>query len=121
MSLAGKLNSNRNTVREDINTKEIEYVSAVDLLKEVKPKFPVKIVGFFIKNGDYGEQVTIIVELKDGEVLGVNIPKRYAEMFKNFSDDEVEDIKAGALGIQAITPDLKTPKGKTTGIEFCDM
>ena len=119
MSLAGKLNTNRKTVREDVDTKEINYVSAVDLL-ELKPKFPVKLIGFFTKNGDYGEQITVIAETKD-EILGVNIPSRYVKMFKEFSDEEIEEIKAGKLGIKSITPDLKTPKGKTTGIEFCDM
>lgn len=122
MGLAGKLNSGRrNTVPDEIDTKNIRYISAADYAKDVS-EYPLALAGFFIKDGDYGKQVTVIVRTVNGtNFLGLNIPKRYVEMFESFTEDEVEDIKAGKLGISMIEPDVKTPKGKTTAITFIDM
>lgn len=120
MGLSSKLTSSRKTVREDVDTKDIAYVSAADLAASKGIKYPIPVIGFFTKTGDYGKQITLIVEIKN-EIMGVNIPKRYAEMFEAFNAEEVEQLKDGALGIAAIVPDVKTPKGKTTMIEFCDL
>lgn len=120
MGLAAKLNSGRSTVRDDVDTKDIAYISAADLASSKGLKYPITIIGFFIKDGDYGEQITLICEIKD-DIMGVNIPKRYAKKFSAYTDEEVEMIKQGALGISEIIPDVKTKKGKTVSIEFCDM
>lgn len=120
MGIAAKLNNGRKqTVREDIDTKDIQYIKADELAK-MNPSYPLRLAGFFIKDGDYGKQVTIIVD--DGnDVYGVNIAKRYTEMFEDLNDDEVEDVKAGKLAISEIKPNVSTPKGKTTYIEFIDV
>lgn len=121
MGIAAKLNSGKKqTVREGINTNEIEYIK-IDELAKANPPLPLKLAGFFIKNGEkYGKQVTIIVD--DGnDVYGVNIAKRYTEMFEDLTDDEVEDVKAGRLAISEIKPNVSTPRGKTTYIEFIDV
>ena len=121
MGIASRLNTGRKqTVKEGIETSEIEYMSAADYAG-TKPKYPVHLAGFFLKNGDYGEQVTIIVDDPKQGVLGVNIPKRYAELFKELSDEEIEAVKAGDLMISKIETNVKTPKGKTTVIEFADV
>ena len=62
MGIANKLNTGRKqTVKEGIDTKDLEYMSAADYA-DTKPKYPVHLAGFFLKNGEYGEQVTIIVD-----------------------------------------------------------
>ena len=120
MGIATKLNSGRKqTVRDDIETNDLQYLK-VDELAKMNPPYPLKLAGFFIKDGNYGKQVTIIVD--DGnEVYGVNIAKRYTEMFQDLTDDEIEDVKAGKLAISEIKPNVPTPKGKTTYIEFIDV
>ena len=120
MGIASKINSGRRqTVREGVDTKEITYISAAELAK-TNPPYPLPLAGFFMKDGEFGRQVTLIVD--DGtDVYGVNIPKRYAEMFEDLTNEDIEAIKTGALGISSITPDVKTPKGKTTMIEFEDI
>lgn len=121
MGIANRLNTGRKqTVKEGIETKDLEYMSAADYAA-TKPKYPVHLAGFFLKNGDYGEQVTIIVDDPKQGVIGVNIPKRYAELFKELTDEEIEAVKAGDLMITKIEPNVKTPKGKTTMIEFADV
>lgn len=120
MGIAQKLNTGmKQTVREGIDTAEIKYFKADEVL-EMNPVFPLPLAGFFLKDGDYGKQVTIIAD--DGkEVFGINVAKRYTEMFEDLTDDEIEDVKAGKVGISSITPNVKTPKGKTTVIEFVDI
>lgn len=115
MSLAAKLNKGRQTVAEDIKTEDLEYVKAADIAFEGGD--PIRLKGFFTKSGEYGESITLVTD----KGLGINIPSRYVEMFKNYTDEEVEEIKAGKLGISAIKADVKTKKGKTTMIEFCDL
>ena len=120
MGIANKLNSSRKqTVREDIDTGSITYISAAELAK-TQPPYPLPLAGFFLKDGEYGRQVTLIVD--DGEnVYGVNIPKRYVEKFENLTDEEVNEIMTGKSAINNITPEVKTKKGKTTMIEFIDL
>ena len=120
MGLANRFNSGRKqTVREDIDTKELTYLKAEELGK-TNPPYPLPLAGFFLKDGEYGRQVTLIVD--DGkEVYGVNVPKRFTEMFEDLTPEEIEDIKEGKLAISNIQGSVKTPKGKTTVIEFVDM
>ena len=121
MGLADKLsNKRKNTVREGIDTKEIEYISAASLADFAPEAFPLKLVGFFIKDGDYGKQVTVIAET-DVDIIGIDLPKRYVDMFEDLTPEEIEDIKEGKLAISGVEGDVKTPKGKTTMIEFTDL
>lgn len=121
MGIANKLNSGRRqTVAEGIDTKSIEYLSVEEFV-ETAPDFPVSLAGFFIKTGEYGEQITIIVYNNDGEPVGLNIPKRYVDMFNHLSTEEIEEIKSGKLALSSITPGVKTPKGKTNMLEFVDL
>lgn len=121
MGIAKKLNTGRKqTVKEGIETKELEYFNAAEYA-DTKPKYPVHLCGFFLKTGDYGEQVTVIIDDPKLGIIGVNLPKRYAELFKDLNDEEIEAVKAGDLVITKIEKDVKTPKGKTTVIEFEDV
>lgn len=121
MGLADKFsNKRKNTVREGIDTKEIGYISAAELADFAPEAFPLPLAGFFIKDGDYGKQVTVIAEADTG-IFGINLPKRYVEMFEDLTPEEIEDIKEGKLAISGAEGDVKTPKGKTTMIEFSDL
>ena len=120
MGIANKLNSGRKqTVREGIDTKDIPYMNIKDFAG-TNPDYPVSLAGFFIKTGEYGEQVTLIV-MDDEQPTGLNIPKRYVEDFKDLDPDEIDDIINGKLAISGITVDVKTPKGKTCMIDFIDL
>ena len=120
MGLSNKLNRGRqSTVREGIDTKVISYVKAADL-GLMEPVYPIRIIGYFIKEGDYGKELTLIVNTGEG-VLGVNMPKRYVENFETLTQEEIEGLKSGDTGIIDIRPGVQTPKGKTTMIDFCDL
>lgn len=122
MGFANSLNGSarRDTVREDIDTKEINYMSAAELAKLEAP-MPLPLAGFFIKDGDYGKQITVIVDDGKNDPYGVNIPKRYVERFEGLDDDAIDAVMQGRVAIGSIEGDVKTPKGKTTMIEFIDL
>lgn len=114
MGLANKVNSTgRQTVAEGINTKELEYFKAKELIGS--DKFPIRLKGFFTQTGKYGESVTVVADN-----FGINLPKRYVDMFKGFSDEEVEQLKAGCLAIAGIS-EFEGNNGKTVTIDFIDM
>lgn len=113
MGLANKVNRSNSTVAEGINTKELDYIKASDILFEGGD--PIVLKGFFIQSGKYGESITVVTDRR-----GINLPKRYVEMFKSFTPEEIEEIKAGKLGIAAIK-DVETDNGKTVFIDFVDL
>lgn len=114
MGLATKVNgSGRQTVAEGINTKELEYFKAKELIGS--DKFPIRLKGYFTQTGKYGESITVVA---DG--FGINLPKRYVEMFKSFDDEEVEQLKEGCLAIDSIS-EFDGNNGKTVTINFIDM
>lgn len=108
MGLANKVNGS------GINTKELEYFKAKELIGS--NKFPIRLKGFFTQTGNkYGESITVVT---DG--FGINLPKRYVKMFKSFNDEEVEQLKAGCLAIAGIS-EFDGKNGKTVTIDFVDM
>lgn len=114
MGLANKVNSTgRKTVAESINTKELEYFKAKELIGS--DKFPIRLKGYFIQTGKYGESITVVAD-----DFGINLPKRYVDMFKAFTDEEVEQLKAGCLAIADIA-EFDGNNGKTVTIDFVDM
>ena len=113
MGLANKVNRSNSTVAEGINTKELDYIKASDILFEGGD--PIVLKGFFIQTGKYGESITVVTDRR-----GINLPKRYVEMFKAFTPEEIEEIKAGKLGISKITK-FDSPNGETVMLEFVDL
>lgn len=122
MGLANKVSTGTiNTVADGINTKEIEYFKAKEML--FSGGDPIVLKGFFLQTGKYGESVTLIClkGTKDNPIpYGLNVPKRYAETFKNLSNEEIEEIKAGKLGIASISK-MGSSNGETVVIEFVDL
>lgn len=116
MGLANKFNTNaRSTVKEGIDTKSLQYMKAADIA--FNEGDPIVIYGFIIQDGDFGKSVTLIC----ANDIGINIPPRYVKMFEGLTDEEVEEVKAGKMGIKSITANVKTKKGTTTTLEFCDL
>ena len=121
MGIANKLNSGRRkTMPENINTKELTFIKAAELAK-ANPPYPLPVLGYFINTkGDYGASVTLAVKVKN-DILGVNLPSRYVDQFKELTDDEVTDILNGGLQITGIKGGVKTKNGVTCFIEFEDV
>ena len=121
MGIANKLNSGRReTMPENINTKELTFIKAAELAK-VNPPYPLPVLGYFINNkGDYGPSVTLAVKVNE-DILGVNLPSRYVDQFMDLTDDEVTDILNGGLRITGIKGGVKTKNGVTCFIEFEDI
>lgn len=121
MGIANKLNSGRReTMPENINTKDMTFIKAAELEK-ANPPYPLPVLGYFINTkGDYGASVTLAVKVND-DILGVNLPSRYVDQFKELTDDEVADILNGGLRITGIKGGIKTKNGITCFIEFEDV
>lgn len=121
MGIANKLNSGRReTMPENINTKDMPFIKAAELAK-ANPPYPLPVLGYFINTkGDYGASVTLAVKVND-DILGVNLPSRYVDQFKELTDDEVTDILNGGLRITEIKGGVKTKNGVTCFIEFEDV
>ena len=123
MSLANKMNKGRSTIRESISLDGIDYVKAKDIAFEGGD--PIKIVGFLTRKSELndGRTCTLITENKKGVIMGINIPDRYAKDFDELSDEEVEDLKAGKLGIESIKilPPKKKGQHETAVLNFIDL
>lgn len=121
MGIANKLNSGRReTMPENINTKDMTFIKAAELVK-TNPPYPLPVLGYFINNkGDYGPSVTLAVKVNE-DILGVNLPSRYVDQFMDLMDDEVTDILNGGLQISGIKGGVKTKNGVTCFIEFEDV
>lgn len=105
---------------ENINTKELTFIKAAELAK-LNPPYPLPVLGYFINTkGDYGASVTLAVK-SGNDIIGVNIPSRYVEQFKDLTDEEVQDILNGGLQITGIKAGVKTKNGVTCFIEFEDV
>lgn len=121
MGIANKLNlGRRETIPESINTKELTFIKTAELA-ESNPPYPLPVLGYFINTkGDYGESITLVVKVNE-DILGVNLPSRYVDQFKELTDDEVADILNGGLRITGIKGGVKTKNGVTCLIEFEDV
>lgn len=115
MKIVGKLNGGRrSTVAEGVNTKDLTFVKASDMIGVYNP--PIVLKGYMISTkSKYGESITLVTESS-----GINIPKRYVELFKDMADEEVDAFVNGKVGISEIKT-LDTDNGSTVKIIFCDL
>lgn len=121
MGIASKLNSGRReTMPADVDTKDLVFMKAAELAK-TNPPYPMSVKGYFINNkGDYGPSITVVVKVA-GDLIGINCPSRYVDMFKDLSDEDVENILNGGLQITEIKAGVKVKNGTTCFIEFDDV
>ena len=80
------------TVKEGINTSNMEYHKLKEFVGQT-----VNPVGFFISNGNFGRNVTLVTE----ECL-INMPNYCTETFDNLTDEQINAIKDGKLLITDI-------------------
>lgn len=113
MGLANKVNRKGGTVAEGIDTKALKYCKAKEICFEDGK--PIVLKGFFFQTGKYGKSVTLVTD-----TLGINVPERYVKMFESFEPEEVEQIKAGKLGIAKIYM-IDTDNGQTAMLDFVDL
>lgn len=107
-----KLNNKRVTVREDINTENMEFKPIKDFVGQT-----IKVDGFFFTTGGhYGKQVVVV-----GNGYLINMPKRAVETFEQVAnnDDMLNAVLGGHMIITDIKP-IKTRNGDSTGYTFKD-
>lgn len=105
------LNTYRNTVREGIDTSEMEFVP----LKNFCGK-KINVDGFFFNESKYGKQVVVV-----GSGYLINMPKRAVTQFEEIERNP-EMLKAmleGHLRIEKIMM-VDTRNGSTAAYEFKD-
>ena len=105
-----KLNK-RNTVKEGINTQEMEFKPLKDFCGA-----KLRVDGFFFTEGRYGTQVVIVA---NGYLI--NMPKRAVEQFETIANDGkmVDAVLDGHLEIKNIKM-LDTKNGQTVGYDLAD-
>ena len=107
-----KLNTFRSTVREGIDTSNMEFAK---LSEFVGYEFTVD--GFFFNEGKFGKQVVVV-----GEGYLINMPERAVEVFEQVEADEemLQAMLAGKMGIKDIKP-IDTKSGESTAYTFFDV
>lgn len=74
----------------------------------------IKVEGYVFSEGNWGTQVAIIAQGKK-----INLPKRYAEKFLAFTDEEKKAVIDGKLILKDIK-EMNTNNGTTTVFTFAD-
>ena len=103
----GKLN--RGTVREGIDTNNMEFKPLKDFCGET-----VKCNGFFFTYGQYGKQVVVV-----GDEYLINMPQRAVKQFEYIENDfdAMDEILKGNVVIKDIEI-IETKRGNTTKYKF---
>lgn len=79
-----ELNTHIATVREDVNTNDMEFKSLKEFVGQ-----EIKVDGFFFSEaGKYGKQVVVV-----GNGYLINMPKRAVEVFETIKEDSAK-VKA---------------------------
>lgn len=106
------MNNTRNTVREGINTENMEFRPLKEFIGS-----EIHVDGFFFTTkGKYGKQVVVV-----GNGSLINMPKRAVDVFEEIAKDD-EKLQAVLDGHLKLT-DLKTietKNGKTTAYTLTD-
>ena len=98
-------NQYTNTVKEGIDLKSMDFKPLKDFAGKT-----IKVDGFFITKGDYGEQVVVV-----GNGYKINFPKRAVDVFKDIrgNKDMLQAVLDGKLEIINISP-IKAKNGSDT-------
>lgn len=74
----------------------------------------VKIYGFFITTkSKYGDSVAVVTSPE----TAITLPKRYVDIFRNLSDEEIEAITSGKVTLANIR-EKETRQGMTTTFDI---
>ena len=108
-----KLNKGKRTVRENINTDNMEYCKLSNFIGQT-----IRVDGFWISDkGNYGKQVVVV-----GNGWLINMPKRATEQFEAILKNEemLNAVLDGHLALTDIRP-IKTNTGDTTSYTFTEI
>lgn len=108
-----KLNKGKRTVREGINTDNMEYCKLSNFIGQT-----IRVDGFWISDkGNYGKQVVVV-----GNGWLINMPKRATEQFESILKNEemLNAVLDGHLALTDIRP-IKTNTGDTTSYTFTEV
>ena len=108
-----KLNKGKRTVREGINTDNMEYCKLSNFIGQT-----IRVDGFWISDkGNYGKQVVVV-----GNGWLINMPKRATEQFEAILKNEemLNAVLDGHLALTDIKP-IKTNTGDTTSYTFTEV
>lgn len=76
--------------------------------------------GYFFTEGKFGLQVVIYTTTKTyPNGVKINMPKRYADDFKKFDEEDKAAVLSGHCMITNIK-EIETKQGKSIGLEFAD-
>lgn len=97
--------NNVHTVREGINTKELEFKPLSDFIGKT-----IKVDGFFFTVGKYGRQVVVV-----GNGYNINMPKRAVRTFDSIYNNDfmLQAVLKGKLELVDIEQ-KETKQGSTT-------
>ena len=108
-----KLNKGKRTVREGINTENMEYCKLSNFIGQT-----IRVDGFWISDkGNYGKQAVVV-----GNGWLINMPKRATEQFEAILKNEemLNAVLDGHLALTDIRP-IKTNTGDTTSYTFTEV
>lgn len=106
-----ELNTYKKTVREGINTQDMEFKPLKDFCGNT-----VRVDGFFFNDSKYGKQVVVV-----GSGYLINMPTRAVETFETIEADD--KLLAGVLAGHMCLKNIKmvdTKNGTTAAYEFGD-
>lgn len=105
-----------NTVKEGINTKDLDYKPLKDFVGKT-----VIVDGYFFNDkGRYGRQVVVVGhEVNSHFEWLINMPARYVEQFEAINSDSamLESVLNGGLRLEEIEM-VDTKNGMTTACKF---
>lgn len=106
------LNSNKSTIKDGVNLKELPIVK----LNTLVGAKPIKIIGFYIsKDKGYGNGCILVSESKQ-----IALPNRYVKKFQELPAEEKDALKSGEWFITNIS-ELKTNRGDTTTFDLVNV
>lgn len=108
----GELNTYRKTVREGINTEDMEFQPLKNFCGKT-----IKVDGFFFNEGKYGKQVVVV-----GNGYLINMPSRCVEQFEIIEKNEqmLKAVLEGHLELKKIMM-VDTKNGTTAVFEYTDV
>ena len=107
-----ELNKFRDTVREGIDTSNMEFKSLKELCGH-----EIDVDGFFFNDSKFGKQVVVV-----GEGYLINMPSRAVESFEKIAENEdmLKAVLKGHLGLVDIHM-IETKNGTTVAYTFKDI
>lgn len=118
MGIANKMNggSNKQTLPKGVDTKELKYLKAKDLVGDYSDK-PMVVIGYFVTKGKYGLSPTLVLD----NSTAINIPSWYVKKLDDLTQEDLKEMMDGNVGISSIESRETEGGNDTYVINFCDL